>query len=391
MKNNWKILSLLTALVVTFSACDKTKVDSLPFHANGKSPIVLTTSSSTVAPVPVDSNNVAVTFSWSDPMYATDTTNYKFIIELDTSASADFIHPISTTTQLTSLSKSFVAKDLNSLLLNSGMVIGHTYDLFVRVTSSYENNNEQYRSNVLDIKVTPYLVPPKVVPPTSGHLYLVGDASQGGWNNPVPVPTQEFSKIDDVTYGGVFNIVGGKQYLALPVNGDWTHKFSVADNTISGLAAGGDFGYDLSQNFPGPATSGWYRIILNFQSGKFTVTPFTSTMPSNLFIVGDATNGGWSNPVPVPSQQLTQLNSSEFTVTLPLTGGKQYLLLPVNGDWSHKYSVADNTLAGLAAGGEFGYDLPQNFPGPATSGNYTVSVNFALAGTDPAHSMFKVK
>jgi starch-binding outer membrane protein SusE/F len=51
-------------------------------------------------------------------------------------------------------------------------------------------------------------------------------------------------------------------------------------------------------------------------------------------------------------------------------------LLPVNGDWSHKYSLQDNSVPGVSTGGNFGYDLPQNFKGPATAGNYTVTVNF---------------
>ena len=174
----------------------------------------------------------------------------------------------------------------------------------------------------------------------------------------------------------MFDIVGGKQYLALPLNGDWSHKFAVADNSIAGLSAGGDFGFDLSSNFPGPATSGKYIIIFNFQSGKFTVTPFIGNLPTNLYIVGDATTGGWNNPVPVPSQQLVRQNSAIWQLTLTMSGGHQYLLLPVNGDWSNKYAVADNSIPGLANGGAFGYNLSQNFPGPAAGGSYTLTVNF---------------
>jgi hypothetical protein len=81
-----------------------------------------------------------------------------------------------------------------------------------------------------------------------------------------------------------------------------------------------------------------------------------------------------NNPVPVPTQQLTRLNSSVFKISLPLTGGKQYLLLPVNGDWGHKYAVQDNTVP--AAGGAFGYDLSTNFNAPAASGTYTLTFNF---------------
>ncbi len=199
----------------------------------------------------------------------------------------------------------------------------------------------------------------------------------------MPVPEQEFAQIDSVTYGGIFNLTGGKQYLILPVNGDWAHKYAVADNSVAGLAEGGDFGYDLSSNFPGPAASGQYKIVLDFQAGKFTVMPYAGVLPDSLYIVGDATAGGWNNPVPLPSQQFNRINSSVFQITIALTGGKQYLLLPVNGDWGHKYAVADNSISGLAEGGEFGYDLSSNFPAPTETATYKIEANFLT-------NMFKV-
>ncbi len=358
-------------LLLGFISCKK--VGDLPHYNNGKA-TTLTSSVTSVAPLPQDSSDAALTLSWTYPDYATDSSNTKYTVEID-SAGGDFSR--ATRRVITgALSTTFTAKELNTILLSYGYYFGVPYDMDVRVVSSYLNNNEQLASNKITIKMTPYAIPPKVAPPASGHLYLVGDASQGGWNNPVPVPSQEFAKIDSVTYAGVFDLVGGNQYLALPVNGDWSHKYAVADNSIAGISAGGDFGYDLSSNFRAPATSGLYKITFNFQSGKFSVTPFAGVLPSSLYIVGDATQGGWNNPVPVPSQQLTRLNSSEFEITVPLNGGKQYLLLPLNGDWGHKFAVADNSIPGLAAGGDFGYDLSQNFPAPSADGDYKISVNF---------------
>lgn len=375
MKYFSKIILFAGVTALFFTACTKvdnlTKVGPTPVYQLGVSP-VLSSSVTTIAAVPADSNKNVVTFSWTNPKYATDSATYKYVVEID-STGRNFSKSVSRVIN-GALNTTFTAKEINAILLGFGFAYNTPYDVDIRVTSSYANNNEAYRSNTLKLKMTPYVIPPKVAPPTSGKLFLVGDASQGGWNNPVPVPTQEFAKLDSVTYGGVFNLVGGKQYLALPVNGDWGHKFAITDNSVP--ATGGDFGYDFSTNFNGPVTSGWYTIIFDFQAGKFSVTPFTGVLPTNLFIVGDATAGGWNNPVPVPSQQLTRLNSSLFKVTLPLTGGKQYLLLPVNGDWSHKYAVQDNSIPGLSAGGAFGYDFPQNFPGPAASGNYTVTANF---------------
>ena len=256
--------------------------------------------------------------------------------------------------------------------------IGVAYDMDIRITASYANNNNQLKSNTIKVKMTPYKVPPKIALPTSGELFIVGDGTQGGWNNPVPAPSQEFARLDETTFAGVFKMNGGNQFLLLPVNGDWTNKYAVANNNVGGINAGGDFGYNLSDNFKAPTTTGFYKIVVDFQIGKFSITPYTSTLADNLFMVGDATPGGWNNPVPTPSQQFTRLNSVEYTLTLNnVVGGKQYLLLPVNGDWGNKYAVDDNSVTGLSAGGSFGYNLAQNFPAPAANGNYKIDINFA--------------
>lgn len=378
MKFITKILIAILATGAILTAC--TKADSLAYYGDttGSTP-VLTASVATLAALPADSMSTGITFSWTNPKYATDSAKQKFVLEID-STGRNFSKAVSYTIT-GALNRAFINKDINNILLGFGFQFNVAYDVDVRVTSSYGNNNERLTSNTVKVRMTPYKVPPKVALPTSGKLFLVGDATQGGWNNPVPVPTQELARLDETTWAGVFNLVGGKQYLALPVNGDWSNKFSVANNTIAGLSAGGVFGFNLNDNFPGPATSGWYLITFDFQQGRFTCVPYTGpNLPTNLFMVGDATPGGWNNPVPVPSQQFTRLNSVEFTLTLNnVVGAKEYLMLPVNGDWSNKYSVANKSLAGLNAGGSFGYNLPDNFPGPTVNGNYKFDVNFATA------------
>lgn len=358
--------------VLALVACKKE--GDLAVYAPGTTANI-STSASAVAATPADSLKTVFTVSWSSPRYSVDSSTVKYIVEIDSSG-RNFSKAVSkTVTGL--LSASYTAKELNNILLGYGFSFGVAYDMDIRVTSSYANNNEQLKSATIKVKMTPYKIPPKVAPPASGKLFLVGSATAGGWGNPVPTPTQEFSKIDSVTYAGVFDLTGGNEFLILPVNGDWSHKYSVGDKSVTGLNAGGSFGYDLSDNIPAPGTSGKYLIRLDFQAGKFTVTPFTGVLPVNLFMVGDATAGGWSNPVPVPTQQFTRVNSSQFELTTAITGGKQYLLLPVNGDWSHKFSVEDNSIASLKTGGTFKYDAPANFPGPDVTGNYKFVVNFA--------------
>lgn len=368
MKNIFKVFLLLVGAAIFFASCDKK--ETLPVYQNGIAP-VLSSDVNAVAAAPADSDNVALKLSWTNPAYATDSLNNKYIIQID-SAGKDFSNAYSLTVSGVS-DTSFTAKELNSILLGFGFDFGIAYGIDIRVVSSYANNNDQKISNVISITATPYKIPPKVQLPSSDQLFIVGSATQGGWNNPVPTPSQQFTKVDETTWVGIFNLIGGNEYLLLPVNGDWSHKYAVSDKSVSGLSSGGDFGFDFSDNIPGPATSGWYKITVDFQHGTFKVEAYAGTVPDDLYIVGDATQGGWNNPVPTPQQQFSKLSSTQFQLTLPLIGGKQYLFLPTNGDWSHKYAAGDNADA---TGGDFQADNGSNFTGPATDGTYKVTVDF---------------
>ena len=477
MKNIFKLL-FAAILLTAFGACKK--IADLPHYGNGAAP-TLAASTTTIAPTAADSSKTVLTLSWSNPKYATDSSHQKFIVEMD-SAGRNFTHEVSFEVD-GPLNVSFTGNQLNNVLAGFGFAPGMPFSVDIRLTSSYANNNEQYKSNVVTVTMTPYLVPiiltpsstspiildvsnatsnaisfawnaseygtntisyalqldtagdnfahPQVlkydqkltssilvndlnslaiaagvsggstknvefrivsylgtgystklvnssvvtisittftpIPPT---LYIVGDATPGGWNNPVPLPSQQFTRLDAVSYGIVVNLTAGKSYLLLPVNGDWTHKYGGASATGGALLADGAV---PGSNTPAPPTSGMYQIVVNFQTGTYTVTPFTMTIPSNLYIVGDATAGGWANPVPVPSQQFTQIDAVSFGIIVNLTAGGSYLFLPLNGDWGHKYGGSSATGGTLLADGA----VPgSNTPAPAASGTYQIIVNF---------------
>ncbi len=118
---------------------------------------------------------------------------------------------------------------------------------------------------------------------------------------------------------------------------------------------------------------------------QFTVIPWnpppvvTPPASGTLFLVGGDTKlGAWSNPVPVPAQQFTQVSPTLYTITIALAGNGNYDFLPVNGSWSEKYCVNDATIPGLSAGGSFvdktsgGSDIP----GPGVAGTYKIVVDF---------------
>ena len=104
---------------------------------------------------------------------------------------------------------------------------------------------------------------------------MVGSAMAGGWNNPVPALTQQFTMIDTLTFQGDFYMGAAGAYDLLPVNGSWSVKYNVANGSVPGLAAGGSFQYSTGSgsDIPGPAKSGIYHVKVDFQAGIFTVTP----------------------------------------------------------------------------------------------------------------------
>jgi hypothetical protein len=341
----------------------------------------LTASASTVV---LDStgggSKMATTLSWPPVSYGAQVavTN---VLQID-SINGNFSKPVSVNLA-TGVTMSYTMSALNTVALSLGLAPGVAGQLQARVVTDVNQSTgaassvSTVYSNVIKLTLTPYSTIPQPKYPVPLNLFLVGNATPGGtatgWNNPVPVPSQQFTQIDPNTFGIVINLIGGAQFLLLPVNGDWSHKYAV---TSSNPNAGGDaFVPDAANNMNGPATSGLYKIIVDFVKGTYTITPAGATdIPTSLFLVGDATAGAWADPVPVPSQQFTQVSSGEFKIIIPLLGSGSYLFLPVNtGSYNIKYGGASATGGPLLENGT----VPgSNTPNPGAAGTYTIDVNF---------------
>ncbi|AYD48832.1 SusE domain-containing protein [Arachidicoccus soli] len=370
MKRLNKIIYLLAFALFAFASCKK---DGVMLTATKGTQPLLTASANNLHYTQADSSSNGITLNWtaSDYGYPAAVSYTLQFSYHDSSFSA--MQEIGMGATLT---KSYTVAAFNNLVLNLNYPVAVQDTVLARVKSQITPNVFVF-SDTMQIIITPYSQKPipVITPPDS--LYIVGDATAGGWNNPVPTPSQKFTQIDQ--YGNVFAavvpLIGGKSFVFLPVNGSWSHKYG-------GNAAGSGTllvdGAVPSSNTPGPTVSGLYEIVVDFVKGTYTVTPVTTNpIPANLYIVGDATAGGWTNPVPLPSQQFTQVSNGEFQITLSLSSTGSYLFLPVNGDWSNKYGGSS------AAGGTLLYDgaVPSsNTPAPSVSGNYLIDVNI-LAST----------
>ena len=160
MKNILKFIIAAFAITGFFAACSKVdnlhKTDPLPVYQLGMSP-VLSSSVNTVAPALADADNSVISFSWTNPKYANDSSTTKYVLEIDTTGGT-FVNPQSVIIN-GALDTALTGRQINGILLNYGYALGVAKEIQVRVISSYANNNERYMSNIIKITATPFADP----------------------------------------------------------------------------------------------------------------------------------------------------------------------------------------------------------------------------------------
>lgn len=373
MKQLFKITSLLFAAVLFLSACNK--VADLPLYQNGKAS-QLTTNATTIAPEPKDSLTEIVTFNWTFPGYATEEAKTKYILQID-SAGRNFSKAISTE-YIGTLKRTFLAKDLNSILLKLGLQTGVAYGIEARVISSYANNNERITSNTVSFIATPYKIPPKIpVPPV---LWLVGKIN--GWNNTPSLDNKyQFSKMTEISetvFAGLFNFQDGESYKLIQELGNWDTQFRPVDG-ISDATSGQFEQRNADPGFQEPLSLGWHRVTVDFQNATYRVDPTTSERvetPANLYLVGDFNN--WSNNSSLDSKYyFKKVNTFVYTIEVDFSGTGFFKLIQELGNWDTQFfKNAGDALSGEFRLRELGSPDPA-FVYPDVPGKYRITVDFA--------------
>lgn len=270
--------SILAGAVLLFWSC-KREVAEVTYKSG--TPSALTASAAdTILLLPADSSNTAVTFNWTNPNYmfstGVSTLNVSYNLEIDT-VGANFGSANKQTVSIISdLSTSFTVTAFNALVANGlGLSYGNPHHIQTRIKSFLNNADTgavALYSNALSFVVTPYAPPPKITPPSTNTLFIVGSATAGGWDNPidkVDPATQQFTQVSPTEYTITMPLVGNGEYKLISVNGSWTNQWSVANN--DSYPNGGPFVFN-GNNCIAPAASGTYTVDVNFQTGIFTVT-----------------------------------------------------------------------------------------------------------------------
>jgi hypothetical protein len=166
----------------------------------------------------------------------------------------------------------YTQKQFNIILSDLQLKTNVAASIDVRIVASLGSEATKLFSNALRFNVTPFAPPPKVPVPAAGTLWIIGDAVGSGWNNPLPSPyvtSQKFTKVTETLYELVLTMGGGGAYKLIQENGVWGTQY----HRVDGNAYAGTFEKkDADPAFLGPDEAGTYKIVVDFQTGKFTVT-----------------------------------------------------------------------------------------------------------------------
>jgi hypothetical protein len=329
----------------------------------------------------------AVTFSWDSLTYGVSTP-VTYTLQLD-SLNGTFANPIEESVITNSYTFSYSDSILNLRALKLNLIAGQQGKLKVRFKSSLAYNQMIAYSNVITLTVTPYSsVVLKYQMPSA--LYIQGGAVASNWNYPVP-DAQKMVQIDNHRFELLVSLTAGGSYDLITSSTSWGDPAYRAA-TSSEAATGGNFipcgsttnpawgGYDIAA----PSASGVYQVIVDFSTGTYTVTqaPGLLTAPSALYIVGDATP--WAGAAPDATQKFTQVDSNTFSLKIKLTGSKSYALITAASTWTDPAYIlpSGSTASSYTSGGEIiASGASNNWGGvnmqsPATTGTYTITVNF---------------
>jgi starch-binding outer membrane protein SusE/F len=267
---------LLSAILLVTILWSCKKDENRVIFDNGTQPVLTASVTGTVPVNYLTKDNEAIKINWTNPEYKFNTgiSSYdvSYAVEIDT-AGANFTNPNKKVLSISKdLSLSIKQSDFNDYMSNQLLLdtaIAHNIEM--RVKSSLLGSTGILYSNVLKFSnVKGYGLPAKVTPPASGELYITGNAVPSDWTNSPP-STQKFTRVSATFYTITVPLIGGNSYIFLSTYGSWNDKYSIAIKNNPASVNGGDFQWQ-GNDILAPGATGSYKIEVDFQIGKFTVT-----------------------------------------------------------------------------------------------------------------------
>lgn len=289
-------LMLIVLSILMLGSCKKDEMEL----DKGSTPLKLEISEDTVVLSQFVEDKEAVKFSWGAGSNQGTGAAISYLFEMDLKDN-NFAGGIKKNIGKTdSHFISYTNKELNDSLKtvwNIPVDDEETYTFEARVTAVVSDPSvETQISNVVVFDVQPYKY-------RTLRLYLIGDATPGGWNiEQATLMTMDAENKDVFTWEGTL-LKNGFRFICQNTSGTWWPGY-VKDSENEGKAkyfATQPAGYDDVKfiiNAPGV-----YRVTINTSTLDVVIDPIDVEEPEpELYLIGPATTGGWNVP------QATKMN-----------------------------------------------------------------------------------
>lgn len=272
MKNR---LLILFAFAAALASCKKDE-NRITYEAS-QAPVLTATQLSgfTTRLLQADSLKPFIRMSWTNPNYRFTTgissQSVNYVLQIDTTGS-NFTSPnLKEVSFGSGLDSTFTVRTFNTLLANVLENIPHNMEMRIKASLGAAGSVPLY-SNIIKLTLTPYL--DVAVPvPVNGNLWIVGNAVNSGWSNPLTggfETSQKFTRVSTTLYELTVNMLGGGNYKLLQDNGRWDTQYHML---TGGTWEAGKFEQkDADPGFIGPPSGGNHKLSFNFKTGEFKVT-----------------------------------------------------------------------------------------------------------------------
>ncbi|MDC8100860.1 SusE domain-containing protein [Chryseobacterium rhizosphaerae] len=360
MKNLFKILAAVFIGIFMIS-CEKDE-DKAVLEMT-KTP-TLSADATTLVMLKANENDKAVKFTWTNPTFNLAVVNNN-ALEI-AKAGTGFKDAKSTDLIASDLTATYTVKDFNKIIIDAGFLPEIAENIEIRMKASV--GNAVFYSNVISMKVTPYLT-------TYPSFYLVGEASAIGWDASKAQLLYKNENISTIyTYlesSKTFRFLGQKDWNPLNYSLDFAGMkqenkyFKTWSSNLSAAPA---------ENIKFNGATGMYKIVIDAEATKKTITvsasPITVWNPANLYIVG--TINSWNAATAIA---MTNIGDGKFEHTLALPAGSQFKFLG-------QQSFGELDWGNLLGDGNTGYLAPKGNNGNimfnGNGGNYKISVDLKL-------------
>lgn len=361
MKNIFKFVVFGLIAVMLFS-CEKDEDQAV---LQTPSVSTLKADKTTLVLIKDNEGQTGITFDWTNPDYGVAVAQ-KNQLQIAVKGT-NFATPKNVDLADGTKKVSYTVAEFNTVLLDAGLAPGVATDIEIRLSSKL-GNYDAIRSNVITVRVTPYMT-------AYPSFYIVGDASAVGWN---AGSSQMLYKKDNLST--IYTYLENGKYFRFLGQQDWGPLNYSLD--VAGMNAGNRYFKTWSTNLS-PSTpeniqftgaSGMYKIMIDADATVKSINVSSSSInnwnPANLYLVG--TVNGWNSATAIP---MTNLGNGKFEHTIALPAASEFKFLG-------QQSWGDLDWGNISADGNTGYLGPKGSNGnikfDGTGGSYKISVDVKL-------------